>query len=233
MQPLLAHEAGHLERTNTSRLDVGSAVRAQYVTQGYGSCTAKWFGGTVDQINGDGTFNILYDDGDYRESVPPAQVRPNLGRAASRRPLTQYCRRREEVIAQHLAKARVRERQDKAERKGAQRALKQTRITNCGMSFRELHGEIVGKMALYYARGVPWLSLVCKRLEGIGVPVHVCKEMNCEAENGVWERAQYGSTSRLTQAATRFYERRKDPPADLPHELRDEWARASTLSLEI
>ena len=101
---------------------------------------------------------------------------------------------------------------------------KATRVSNFGRSFKELGGEIVGKLACYTVRGLPWLALVCERRFGLGgTAQYVCKEMNGAAENGRWERTIY-SSSPLTAPTTRFFEQRAGPPpAELPDELASEW----------
>ena len=39
----------------------------------------RWYPGSIKSVNSDGSFDVIYDDGDYEEGVPLASVRPRPG----------------------------------------------------------------------------------------------------------------------------------------------------------
>ena len=49
---------------------VGQKVKAKYLATSYGvRCPGDWFQGTISKVNADGTYNILYADGDKENAV--------------------------------------------------------------------------------------------------------------------------------------------------------------------
>ena len=54
---------------NASRFVVGEAVEANFNGAG------RFYRGAVDGVNGDGTFNIVYADGDHEDHVPEGRIR--------------------------------------------------------------------------------------------------------------------------------------------------------------
>ena len=64
--------------TTTTKHDyaVGQQVEAKHQAQRLGSFAAKWFGGVVSKVHGDGACDIDYDDGDEEDRVPLKFLRP-------------------------------------------------------------------------------------------------------------------------------------------------------------
>ncbi len=56
-----------LRRYNVANFKVGDTVECPYKDNGY-------FRGTITQANNDGTFNILFDDGDREWNVPASDL---------------------------------------------------------------------------------------------------------------------------------------------------------------
>ena len=54
----------------SSGLGAGSRVEAKFGGKG------RWYPGKIDTVNADGTFAILFDDGDKAPSTKPEDVRP-------------------------------------------------------------------------------------------------------------------------------------------------------------
>jgi hypothetical protein len=67
VRPALLRRSFFEERT----VSIGTKVLARYP----GSAGKKWFPGTIDGVNDDGSLVISYDDGDYHEEVPVEDVR--------------------------------------------------------------------------------------------------------------------------------------------------------------
>jgi hypothetical protein len=57
----------------TNKYKSGDAVKARYMFRD-GTTTTSFFGGTVESINADGTYVIMFDDGDRDEKVPEGNV---------------------------------------------------------------------------------------------------------------------------------------------------------------
>lgn len=55
--------------TGNTKLQQGDAVEGNYGGKG------KWYKGKIHKLNGDGTYVILYNDGDKELKVPPRYVR--------------------------------------------------------------------------------------------------------------------------------------------------------------
>ena len=58
---------------------MGDAVEARFGGED------QWYGGKVTQVRGDGTYDILYEDGDSEEGVAAALIRSVGGAAAPAR----------------------------------------------------------------------------------------------------------------------------------------------------
>lgn len=73
-----AQEAAAAPTTTTTKHDyaVGQQVEAKHQAQRRGSFAAKWFGGVVSKVHGDGACDIDYDDGDEEDRVPLRFLRP-------------------------------------------------------------------------------------------------------------------------------------------------------------
>ena len=56
-------------KTSAAGLSAGSKIEARHGGK------EKWFPGSVDKVNGDGTYVIVYDDGDKEQSVAGYRVR--------------------------------------------------------------------------------------------------------------------------------------------------------------
>ena len=62
---------------------VGALVKGRYQATSMGTFGTKWFPATVRQVRSDGTYDLVYDDGDVEESVKPEFVRPRAAAASS------------------------------------------------------------------------------------------------------------------------------------------------------
>jgi len=63
---------------------VGQRIEAKHMAQRFGSFAAKWYGGVVRKVHGDGACDVVYDDGDDEEEVPLKFLRlPKKSKAAA------------------------------------------------------------------------------------------------------------------------------------------------------
>ena len=58
-----------------SPLLAGCQVRARFQAKDYGAARTSWYAGTVERRRADGTYDILYDDKEREEHVPPQFVK--------------------------------------------------------------------------------------------------------------------------------------------------------------
>ena len=59
----------------TAALVVGARVESRFQASLNVKWKTYWFGGKIDRVNGDGTYNVRYDDGDYEQKVKRRFIR--------------------------------------------------------------------------------------------------------------------------------------------------------------
>ena len=72
-------------------LRVGTKVKAKYLATSAGvRCPGDWFTGKIAKVNQDGTYNVVYDDGDRENAVLARYIKADGasadGEAANKRP---------------------------------------------------------------------------------------------------------------------------------------------------
>eukprot|EP00941_MAST-03F_sp_MAST-3F-sp1_P002743 g2743.t1 len=75
-QPYEEDEEGKEGSARRAAQEAGQLVKGLKVRCRWNHMNGNEFNGWIDKVNGDGTFEILYSDGDYNSNVPPERFKP-------------------------------------------------------------------------------------------------------------------------------------------------------------